>query len=172
MPAWFIRLAGCNLECSFCDTDFSVRAKLTEKEIVDAALSNSPCRNVVITGGEPSLQNLRPLLQLLKKNGCYIAIETNGTQSLLQYRIEGLLNWVTVSPKQLPIEVECFIDEIKLIWPSDIFEQCSAIKAKYYYLQPCDGDMIYSRVEDTVRTVKNNPQWRLSLQNQKILKIQ
>jgi len=176
MPAWFIRMAGCNLKCSFCDTDFSEKMKRSEESILQH-ISSSLCKNVIITGGEPSLQNLKPLLKLLKYHGYYVAIETNGTKSLLRYRVEGLLDWVTVSPKQLPIEVNCMIDEIKVIWPSVILEKPAIFTyleqtlAKYYYIQPCDNKNIRLNINEAVKIVKTHPKWRLSLQMQKVLKI-
>ena len=53
--AVFVRFAGCNLQCSFCDTDFSSYREMSEEDIVDAVMS-FPARFVVLTGGEPTLQ--------------------------------------------------------------------------------------------------------------------
>lgn len=176
MPAWFIRFAGCNLDCSWCDTDYSEKMKYQPKDIWEEINENS-CKNVVLTGGEPSLQDLRPLLRELKARDYYVAIETNGTKPLLQYRIEGLLNWVTVSPKQLPIEVDCMIDEIKVIWPSTILERPGVftwlenIPAKYYYIQPLDDKNKELNTNEAIEIVKTHPKWRLSLQVQKILQL-
>lgn len=176
MPAWFIRFAGCNLDCSWCDTDYSKKMEYQPKDIWEEINENS-CKNVVLTGGEPGLQDLRPLLRELKARDYYVAIETNGTKSLLQYRIEGLLNWMTVSPKQLPIEVDCMIDEIKVIWPSTILERPGVftwlenIPAKYYYIQPLDDKNKELNTNEAIEIVKTHPKWRLSLQVQKILQL-
>lgn len=169
MAAWFIRFAGCNLSCSFCDTDHSEKMELDECQIIDLIADEG--QNVILTGGEPTLQDLKPLLLKLKEEGFYIAIETNGTHSLLKYRIEGLLDWVTVSPKVLPVEVDCIIDEIKVVWPSPILKQCESIKANYYYLQPCDDKNKEGNIRETSNIVMQNPKWRLSLQTQKILNL-
>lgn len=170
MPAWFIRFAGCNLNCSWCDTAHSEKMELDEYQIEDLIMSNS-VKNVVLTGGEPSLQDLKPLLLKLKKEKYYVAIETNGTNNLLQYRREGLLDWVTVSPKILPVKVDCIINEIKVVWPSPIFKQCESIKASYYYLQPCDDKNKEANTKEVLDIVLHNPKWRLSLQTQKILQL-
>lgn len=86
-PATFIRLAGCNLQCPGCDTDYtSSRALLHVDEIVQHIgnlWNESRClyrrRLVVITGGEPLRQNIGPLINELLRYGYYVQIETNGT---------------------------------------------------------------------------------------------
>ena len=171
MAAWFIRFAGCNLRCCWCDTDHSEKVKLNQIQIIEQ-LRTSYCKNVVLTGGEPSLQDLKPLLLELKVKGYYVAVETNGTRTLLPYRIEGLLDWVTVSPKVLPIKVDCIIDEIKVVWPSPILKQCESLQSEaYHYLQPCDDKCKEVNIKEAVEIVKQNPKWRLSLQTQKILNL-
>lgn len=82
-PAVFVRLAGCNLQCPLCDTDYTTgRQNLPIDQILhvvcDYAL-NHATKLVVITGGEPFRQNLDMLLQVLIKNGFFVQIETNGT---------------------------------------------------------------------------------------------
>ncbi|KKK89892.1 hypothetical protein LCGC14_2728540, partial [marine sediment metagenome] len=68
MAAWFIRFAGCNLSCIWCDTDHSKKLNLGEEHILDwISKDNDKCKNIVLTGGEPSLQDLKPLLLKLKE---------------------------------------------------------------------------------------------------------
>ena len=78
MPAFFIRLAGCNLECEFCDTDHSALATYTQNELVNAVVA-SRATVVIITGGEPFLQDISSLVEELTEGGYIVQIETNGT---------------------------------------------------------------------------------------------
>jgi 7-carboxy-7-deazaguanine synthase len=82
-PAIFIRLSGCNLRCSFCDTDFeSVRQAMSYEAVmamVKALCVGNTIKLVVITGGEPLLQPLAPLIWFLFQNGFMVQIETAGT---------------------------------------------------------------------------------------------
>lgn len=82
LPATFIRCAGCNLNCAWCDTPEShgEGTEMSVEEIVTKVSSGMP-RYVVITGGEPLLQEaeLRDLLAALRDAGYRIEIETNGT---------------------------------------------------------------------------------------------
>jgi len=95
IPATFIRFAGCNLHCAWCDTPEShdEGAEMSIEEIVSAVSAGVP-RYVVITGGEPLLQeeNLKTLLPILRDAGYHIEIETNGT---LCFR--GVQEYATVS---------------------------------------------------------------------------
>ncbi|MFT5703854.1 MAG: organic radical activating enzyme [Rickettsiales bacterium] len=84
-PAIFIRLGGCNLACKFCDTEFDSfeemsLEKITQKTIKLAKTDEERTHNlVVITGGEPLRQNIKPLCDELLKEGFEVQIETNGT---------------------------------------------------------------------------------------------
>ena len=175
-PAVFVRLSGCNLKCPFCDTDFSTSEEMTVYEIVDEVcnLSNG-CKFVVITGGEPTIQDCVQLIDTLHLAGYEVAMESNGTRPA-PYNV----NWLTISPKIAYIDNDAAkvrqmrADEVKLVFdgmhePSDY-----GITAKHYYLQPCDtGDPATNEViiQQCVQYIKNHPKWKLSLQTQKILKV-
>jgi organic radical activating enzyme len=98
-PTIFVRLSGCNLRCDFCDTSYAweegrkIRLEAILSKIV-AIKDKYKADWVSITGGEPLLQDLKPLAESLKKAGFKIQIETNGTKP-----ITFKVDWLTVSPK-------------------------------------------------------------------------
>ena len=185
-PAFFIRLAGCNLSCPWCDTQHHERGKMSEVEIVSQILCGmSPYQksiNIVITGGEPTIHDLAPLLfELRTKLNCHIAVETNGThmKMLALYKEQGILDWVTFSPKpehrydQTTMQkYMCVVDEIKVVLDGMIMPNLykpfigHLIELERCYIQPCSEDF-----QSAVAFVMSNPEWRLSVQTQKILKI-
>jgi 7-carboxy-7-deazaguanine synthase len=84
IPCIFVRLTGCNLRCSYCDTAYAYDEGLviSLSEIIER-VKRYECRNVCITGGEPLLQeNINKMINLLKKNHFNVYIETNGSQNI------------------------------------------------------------------------------------------
>jgi len=99
IPMTFVRLAGCNLRCTWCDTPqgFTEGTAMDEKAILELCKSNTW---ICQTGGEPLLQNVGPLIQQLQENGHLVAVETNGTvgpQDILDKWYE--FDFWTISPK-------------------------------------------------------------------------
>lgn len=118
-PMYFIRLAGCNLNCSFCDTDSSVKRVVDDEEILAELKQYSPTR-VVITGGEPLIHPEVPhLVNLIKHYGASVHLETNGSiKAALLYQI---FDWVAVSPKNLNVSDLAlkYANEVKVPWSWD-----------------------------------------------------
>ena len=97
-PAYFIRLAGCDVGCSWCDVKESWPAGdhphvQVNELVVGAVKSGLPM--VVVTGGEPCMHGLEPLTSALKKAGLQIHLETSGA-----HPISGDFDWITLSPKK------------------------------------------------------------------------
>ena len=109
-PAVFVRFSGCNLKCSFCDTQHEDGRMMSDDEIV-AEVCKYPCRMVILTGGEPGLWIDSIVIATLHAAGKYIAIETNGTCVLP----EGI-DWVTCSPKEGTILKVLRMDEVKVVY--------------------------------------------------------
>lgn len=175
--AYFIRLAGCDVGCVWCDVKESWDADnhpiQTIEKIVEEACE-FPARFVVITGGEPLMYNLSALTELLRKNGFTIAVETSGC-----YNLQGQIDWYCFSPKKFKKPVDTSYDlanELKVIiaHPSD-FEWAEGHAKKVnencqLFLQP-EWDKRERFLPMIVDYVKNNPQWRISLQTHKYLNI-
>lgn len=106
-PALFLRLAGCNLRCHFCDTDFeSSQWRPDVHELLDKIESLTFACNtslVVITGGEPLRQNVNPLLEVLLRRGYRVQFETAGTVWVPQlenvFEVYGDAVSIVCSPK-------------------------------------------------------------------------
>lgn len=96
--AVFIRFAGCNFRCLWCDTSYAFEegTEMTEEDILKE-IKKYPENNIVLTGGEPFTQNLGELLLLLKQKSYTVHVETNGSIFKPQYL--NLINYIVVSPK-------------------------------------------------------------------------
>lgn len=169
-PAVFVRLAGCNLRCSFCDTEFESYTEMTEAQIVDAVLQY-PTQHVILTGGEPTLQLTSSLLEALGQAQRIVHIETNGTHPLP----EGPLHWVTCSPKGAPLRIQR-IDELKVVYQGQDLSEYDHIQPQpqAFSLQPCDtGDADRNReiLQQTIHYILQHPKWKLSLQTHKIINV-
>lgn len=93
----FIRVAGCNLACDFCDTDFSVREVMAVDAVVrEVEALGRGCRWVCLTGGEPTIHDLEGLCRTLHGLGYRVQLETNGTRPKPLWKVDH----ITVSPKQ------------------------------------------------------------------------
>lgn len=168
--AVFVRMAGCNLRCPFCDTDHSSFVEMTANEIVERVLAL--CEDaqqvkpmVVLTGGEPALQVDEALIDRFHQEGFFVAMESNGT-----IIPPANLDWLTVSPKERVTVKQC--NELKCLFDESGQVDDWGIVADEYYLQPCDvGDERANRMitERCVEYIKTHPRWWLSLQTHKLV---
>ncbi len=185
--AWFIRLGGCDVGCSWCDAKETWNPRthppVAVEEIVRRATADNPSRAVVVTGGEPLIYPLDTLCNALHAAGIEIFLETSGS-----HPFSGTWDWVCLSPKrrQPPLdEAWARADELKVIieTPGDIAwaEECAAkigaarnagarAPEPKLFLQP-----EWSRREEVmphiVAHIKQNPRWRSSLQSHKYMRI-
>ena len=175
--AYFIRLGGCDVGCTWCDVkeswDFDKHPVHSIEEMLEWNLV-SKSNFCVITGGEPSIYNLRPLTDLLIKNNVKTAIETSGTGE-----ITGNWHWVCLSPKKFKLPIESSYlkaNELKvivfnkhdLIWAE---EQAAKVKPGcILFLQP-EWEKREEMMPMIVEYVKHNPKWKISLQTHKYLNI-
>ncbi|MDR0438328.1 MAG: 7-carboxy-7-deazaguanine synthase QueE [Bacteroidales bacterium] len=185
-PAYFLRLSGCNVRCSFCDSknswDDANAQNMSLKEIVHL-VKKSGAKNVVITGGEPLLHDLDELCEMLRTHIPNISLwlETSGTAPF-----RGGFDWVCLSPKKhkLPLfENYEKADELKVIIEnSDDFEfaeqQAQQVNSNCkLFLQGEWSNMGAARNARTIHTtaiidyILQNPKWRLSVQVHKFLGI-
>ena len=177
--AVFIRFAGCNLRCSFCDTEFESYREMTEEDIL-AVIRDYPSHFVVLTGGEPTLQVDEAFVDLLHQHEYEVAMESNGTRPA-----PANLDWLTVSPKTFSgewgeVRGKRLPDELKVVFdentdPETFLSPLTSHLSPLLYLQPCDtGDPVRNKaiIQACVEYIKAHPQWRLSLQTHKLIDIE
>ncbi|HBG58757.1 7-carboxy-7-deazaguanine synthase QueE [Proteiniphilum sp. UBA1028] len=168
----FIRLAKCNLTCSFCDTDFERGVKMTVDEVL-GEIKQYSCKWVIWTGGEPTLQLTDAIVAIFKKEGYLQAIETNGTR-----KVPAGIDYIACSPKQNFEKVREIIPEVdELRFPiekGDPLPDTSILpRSARYFLSPIfdDSRIIPENVEYCISLVKENPAWSLSIQTHKLIGI-
>lgn len=181
MPAIFVRFGKCNLTCPWCDTNYNQFEAWTLSEIL-AKVKSYSAKNVIITGGEPTIQsNLSLLLEQLKQAGYFLAIETNGLKE-----IPPQIDYIATSPKRMYQEKyqrRCieFANEVRIVVDGEVQEFCEQleiqIKADHYYLSPCEVDGKMNLLETITQLGllnqrANKPKWQLSIQTHKIVGIE
>ena len=169
----FLRFARCNLACSAethgfdCDTEFESGRRLSLEEIaVELGALAPACGWVILTGGEPALQVDRELIDGLHAAGYRLAIETNGSREL-----PPGLDWITVSPKVAEHALrQRTAHEVKYVRGYGQAIPATVVEAEHYLISPAfDGDELDRRTLDwCLRLVRENPRWRLSVQQHKL----
>ena len=173
--AWFIRLGGCDVGCTWCDVKESwsveVHPRVALDTLVEEAVASGLPR-VVITGGEPAMHDLGPLTEVLKGAGLATHLETSGT-----HPVSGHWDWVTLSPKKFKPCLEpwyALADELKVVvvnshdlaWAE---EHASQLKpGALQFLQP-EWDRRHEVMDRVLNRIQEAPQWRLSIQTHKVI---
>ena len=166
-PNIFVRFSLCNLSCSFCDTPYNdINFELTLDELL-TEIEKFSCKNIIFTGGEPTLQLDDELLKVLKDKNYYLAIESNGIK-----KIPELIDFICVSPKSKKFE-QLVGDELKLVLKEGDKLPERLGNFREYLISP---EMNYNtpnfeNINYCIELIKTNPEWRLSIQSHKFLKI-
>lgn len=175
--AYFIRLGGCDVGCHWCDVkeswDADKHPQRTIQEIAEEAAS-FPARLAVVTGGEPLMHDLTALCDALHSYGFSVHIETSGAHLL-----SGNLDWICFSPKKFkaPVpEIYDQADELKVVvYNKSDFQWAEQFAEKVkpgckLFLQPewSVSDKMLPRIIDYV---KAHPEWQISLQVHKFMRI-
>lgn len=171
-PCVFIRFAGCNLACPWCDTDRARHFSLSLPDLVKE-VGAFRAKSVILTGGEPTLVREMPeLVAALKAKGLWVAVETNGTNEPDWF---GFLDYVACSPKaEFPERLALTAaDEVRVVASSeDIVDFCRTVRGKIaatdYYISPCDcdGAIDFATAKSVLSKLEG---WSLSVQLHKIL---
>ena len=169
----FIRFGRCNLRCPWCDTEFDEWEDMTLGQVIDE-VSKFSCDRIILTGGEPALQDLPTLCGALGTLGYHISIETNGTVAIP----EDIVDWICVSPKDQEYPEVAIRqregDERKVVYTGQDLSMYDSLRDGFdhLYLQPCYDEA--KGVEwnglnfhETFELVRSRPEWRLSLQTHK-----
>ncbi len=170
-PAVFVRLAGCNLACDFCDTDYSTKFFAGVDEIVAMVRdAGGVCPMVVLTGGEPLAQEeAGVLIDALRRDGRRVHIESNGT--IFTHLPNDV--WLCVSPKErVDRRMAARANEAKLIVDKRVPEEHLPLfnDQPTILLQP-EGNRPRN-VAIALEYVKAHPaRFRLSLQTHKFIGV-
>ena len=174
--AFFIRLGGCDVGCTWCDSkptwNPNRHRRRSVVELTEEAKAATPAI-VVVTGGEPLMHDLTPLTEHLQAAELRLHLETSGA-----HPFSGTFNWVTFSPKKFkpPHEsVYSHVQELKVVVANDddlqwAEQQAALIQAETLkYLQPewntpTSQDLVF-------KYVLKHPEWRISLQTHKFLGV-
>lgn len=189
-PSIFIRLSGCNMNppCSWCDTEESKEPYVMSGDDVfdwvTIIAEKSGCERIVWTGGEPLLQlnQKHEIVRELNLHGYTQAVETNGTILPLGH-VAKEIDWLTISPKahkfmndQESFAILSCANEIKIVFTRMLYSATEfdylveAIEDNFscsdilFYIQP-----LSEFIEPAKDWVMAHPNWRLSIQTQKII---
>lgn len=175
--AFFIRLAGCDVACPWCDTKHSWNAKRhPQRDLATllAEVQTTAPKIVVITGGEPLMHNLSALTHRLRTAGFLVHLETSGSHPL-----SGTFDWITLSPKRFkPPRPDIYphVSELKVVIAEDTDlawaeAQYRLVSSKVIKLLQPEWETPGSS-ERVFNYVLQHPEWRISLQTHKLMGVQ
>jgi len=176
-PAWFIRLAGCDVGCVWCDVKESWSTEnypVLDSEFLAQEAALSGTNIVVITGGEPCLYDLTELCNALHQKGLKVHLETSASSPIL-----GNFDWICISPKKFKASIPSELikaNELKVVvfHPSDIEWAQSFVKDISkdckLLLQP-EWSKSNKVLPLCIDFVKKNTNWQISLQTHKFMQI-
>ncbi|MEI6899481.1 MAG: 7-carboxy-7-deazaguanine synthase QueE [Bacteroidota bacterium] len=175
--AYFTRIGGCDVGCSWCDIKESWDASKYPPVDVDKIVRNAAiaeAKAVVVTGGEPLLYNLDYFCRELKKAGIKTYLETSGSSPL-----SGEWDWICLSPKKhappLP-EICSLANELKVIieepedfsWAEENIKYLNPVCLKYLQPEWSERETITPLITEYI---KKNPSWKISIQSHKFIGI-
>jgi len=175
-PVVFVRFAGCNLHCEWCDTKYAweIKESLSVGTLLTKVVAYN-VRRVVLTGGEPTIQDEELMFEFiagLQARVKWVQVETNGIPAPSWL---SRCDWVTVSPKRGTSYNLELANEIKVVYDNHSyrelkeFEHFCESRNTHLFLQPKDNDP--KEIQKCVKIVKERKQWRLSLQLHKMINV-
>lgn len=180
MSSIFIRFGKCNLACPWCDTNYN-QFEIMSLTAILTKVAQFSARNIIITGGEPTIQpHIEILLDALKQQGYFLAIETNGLKP-----VPPQIDYIATSPKRLYQKnyLKHHIptaNEVRIVVDGDVLDFCeqieNSIQAQHYYLSPCEQNSEMNMLATITQLGRlnqrpNKPRWQLSIQTHKIAGI-
>ena len=175
--AYFARIGGCDVGCRWCDVKESWDASAyppVPADLIIKKAASFPAKSIVVTGGEPLLYNLDYLCRGLKLHGIQTFLETSGSSPL-----SGTWDWICLSPKKNApalIEISTRACELKVIIETAndfLWAEENALKVNQeciLYLQP-EWSVSQKIIPEIVEYIQKNPQWKISLQSHKYMRI-
>jgi len=175
--AYFIRVGGCDVGCSWCDVKESWNRNLyppTPTNIIINNTARHPAKAVVVTGGEPLMYNMDYLCSGLKSKGIKRFLESSGA-----HPFSGDWDWICVSPKRNSPPIEELYhkaDELKVVIETPADFEWAEENAKLVnkncllYLQP-EWSQVDVMMKEITEYVMQHPQWKISIQSHKYMRI-
>jgi organic radical activating enzyme len=169
-PMVFIRLAGCNVNCPLCDTDYKANKRVSIEDIscMIGNVWNKSVSWVFVTGGEPTMHNLEPLLFHLKNSGMSVGLATAGEK--LIYRWWDKLDYLYVSPHNPSKWVQRHGSDLNIVPFLNNFSIRDFVGTEDFYFSnkfvtPCEGRA--DSLESCVKWTTENMGWRMGVQAHK-----